>query len=75
MTDGFPLMRYFMGTARHCRSCSFSSRATTECPDNIRVIPVPACVILFNLGYSHGYDSYKLLDAETGNVVFLRDVT
>ena len=44
MTDGFPPMRYFMGTARCCRCCYFSSRPTTECPDNIRVIPVPACV-------------------------------
>ena len=39
MTDGFPLMRYFMGTARRCRCCRFFSRPTTECPDNIRVIP------------------------------------
>ena len=44
MTDGFPPMRYFMGTARCCRCCHFPSRPTTECPDNIRVIPVPACV-------------------------------
>ena len=38
-------MRCFMGIARRCRCCHFSSRPTTECPDNIRVIPVPACVI------------------------------
>ena len=34
-----------MGTARSCRCCHFSNRPTTECLDNIRVIPGPACVI------------------------------
>ena len=29
----------------------------------------------FNFGYNHGYDCHKLLDAETGKVVFSRDVT
>ena len=75
MTDGFPLMRYFMGTARRCRFCHFFSRPTTACTDNIRVTPVPACVIFFNLGYNDGHDCHKLLDAVTGKVVFSRDVT
>ena len=76
MTDDFPPMRYFMGTARRCRCCHFSSRPTTECPDNIRVIPVPACVIFLTSGTTtDGHDCHKLLDAETGKVVFSRDVT
>ena len=54
MTDGFPPMRYFMGTARRCRCCHFSSRLTTECPDNIRVIPVPACVIFLTSATTMG---------------------
>ena len=29
----------------------------------------------FNFGYNHGYDCHKLLNAETGKVVSLRDVT
>ena len=29
----------------------------------------------FNFGYNHGHDCHKLLDAETGKVVFSRDVT
>ena len=45
MTYDFPPMRYFMGPARRCRCCHFSSRPITECLDSTRVIPVPACVI------------------------------
>ena len=29
----------------------------------------------FNFGYNHGHDRHKLLDAETGKVIFSRDVT
>ena len=32
----------------------FSSRPTTECPDNIRVIPVPACVIFLTSATTTG---------------------
>ena len=45
MTDGPPPMRYFTGTACRCRYCYFSSRPITECPNNARVIPVPAYVL------------------------------
>ena len=45
MTDDSPPMRSSMRTARRCHYCHFSSRPTTECPDNKRVIPVPAYVI------------------------------
>ena len=34
-----------MGAARRCRYCHLSNRLTIECPDNARVIPVPAYVI------------------------------
>ena len=30
---------------------------------------------IFNFGYNHGHDCHKLLDAETGKVVFSHDVT
>ena len=29
----------------------------------------------FNFGYNHGHDCHKLLDAETGKIIFSRDVT
>ena len=74
MTDGFPLMRSFMGTARRCRCCHFSRRPTTECPDSARVPRARLCYFL-NFGYNHGHDCHKLLDAETGKVVLSRDVT
>ena len=35
-----------------------------------------ACLCYFlNFGYNHGHDCHKLLDAETENVIFSRDVT
>ena len=72
--DGSPPIRSSMRAARRCRYCRFSSRPTTECPGNARGSPVPASYFL-NFGYNHGRDYYKLLDAETGKVVFSRDAT
>ena len=45
MTDGSAPMRSSMGAACRCHYCNFSSRPTTECRDNARVIPVPAYFI------------------------------
>ena len=44
MTDGSPPMSSSMGASRCCRYCHFSSRPTSEYPDNAKVTPVPVYV-------------------------------
>ena len=44
-------------------------------PQQRRTEPRARPCLFLNFGYNHGLDSYKILDATTGMVVYSRDVT
>ena len=63
----------FTGAARGCHFCPSSSYHRV--PRQRETDPRARMCYFLNFGYIHGWDCYRLLDAGTGRVAYLRDVT
>ena len=67
--------KFFYGNRPPLPLLRFFQPAYHRVPRQRKSDPRARLCYLLNFGYNHGHDCHKLLDAETGKVVFSRDVT
>ena len=65
----------FYGSRPPLSLLPFFKPAYHRVPNTRKTEPRARLCYFLNFGYNHGRDCYKLLDAETGKVIYSRDVT
>ena len=74
--DGWlSLHEIFYGNRPPLLLLPFSQSAYHRVPQQHKSDPLARLCYFLNFGYNHGHDCHKLLNAETGKVVFSRNVT
>ena len=67
--------KIFYGSRLPLPLLPFFRLAYHRVPRQHEIDPRARLCYFYNFGYNHGHDCHKLLDAETGKVIFSRDVT